>query len=322
MSLLYNQISNKELRMQMLAENHPRTTVSFYRYFNLSNPKKFRDILYQKFISLNIFGRVYIAHEGINAQISVPKHYFNNMCKTVYEAHPDLDKIRMNVALDDNGKSFWVLRMKVRSRIVADGINNFTFNPKKVGVYLDAEEVNTMSDDPNTLFVDIRNHYEYEVGHFFQAIEIPSDTFRQQLPTAVQMLRNHKDKKIVIYCTGGIRCEKASSWMLYNGFKYIYQIDGGIINYIHSIRKKKLPTKFIGKIFVFDERLGERITSDVIAHCYQCNTPYDSHTNCRNQFCNRLFIQCLSCLKEYLGCCSINCQKKFTLSEKSRHVSK
>ncbi|MGL9723604.1 oxygen-dependent tRNA uridine(34) hydroxylase TrhO [Sodalis sp. (in: enterobacteria)] len=313
MPVLHNRVSNQELRARMLAESEPRTTVSFYRYFTLSDPQGFRDDLYRALTALQVFGRVYIAAEGINAQISVPQSRFNALRAVLSAAHPQLDGLRLNVALDDDGKSFWVLRMKVRPRIVADGIEDPAFNPANVGRYLQAEEVNALADDPDALFVDMRNHYEYEVGHFDNAIEIPSDTFREQLPMAVDMLRHDKDKKIVMYCTGGIRCEKASAWMLHNGFKKVYHVEGGIIEYARRAREKGLPLKFTGKNFVFDERLGERITPDIIAHCHQCGAPCDSHTNCRNQGCHLLFIQCPACAENYDGCCSVTCQEELSL---------
>ncbi|WMQ73693.1 MAG: hypothetical protein GPOALKHO_000711 [Sodalis sp.] len=313
MPVLHNRVSNQELRARMLTESEPRTTVSFYRYFTLSDPQGFRDDLYRAFAALQIFGRVYIAAEGINAQISVPQSRFNALRRVLSAAHPQLDGLRLNIALDDDGKSFWVLRMKVRSRIVADGIEDPSFNPANVGRYLQAEDVNAMADDPDVLFVDMRNHYEYEVGHFDNAIEIPSDTFREQLPMAVNMLRHDKDKKIIMYCTGGIRCEKASAWMLYNGFKNVYCVEGGIIEYARRAREKGLPLKFTGKNFVFDERLGERITSDIIAYCHQCGTPCDSHTNCRNHCCHLLFIQCPACAENYYGCCSVTCKEERSL---------
>ncbi|MGL9769839.1 MAG: rhodanese-related sulfurtransferase [Sodalis sp. (in: enterobacteria)] len=313
MPVLHNQVSNQELQRRMLVESELRTTVSFYRYFSLSDPHGFRDDLYRTFSALQVFGRVYIATEGINAQISIPKSRFNAMRTALYAAHPQLNGLRMNVALDDNSKSFWVLRMKIRSRIVADGIEDPTFRPENVGHYLKAEEVNALADDPQVLFVDMRNHYEYEVGHFNHGIEIPSDTFRQQLPMAVKMLQSDKDKKIVMYCTGGIRCEKASAWMRHNGFKSVFQVEGGIIEYVRRAREKGLPLKFIGKIFVFDRRFGERITPDIIAHCHQCRSPCDSHTNCCNKGCHLLFIQCPVCAEYYAGCCSVTCREELLL---------
>ncbi|MBS4431630.1 rhodanese-related sulfurtransferase [Pectobacterium punjabense] len=313
MPVLHNRVSNEELKARMLAETEPRTTVSFYKYFTIDDPKAFRDRLYIQLEQHKVFGRIYIATEGINAQISVPNSQFDVFKATLFSAHPALDQIRLNIALEDDGKSFWVLRMKVRERIVADGIDDPTFNPANVGQYLKADQVNAMADDPNTVFVDMRNHYEYEVGHFENALEVPSDTFREQLPMAVDMLDDARDKNIVMYCTGGIRCEKASAYMLHHGFKNVYHVEGGIIEYARQAKAKGLPLKFIGKNFVFDERMGERISDDVIAHCHQCGASCDSHTNCRNEGCHLLFIQCPSCAAKYDGCCSTPCQDEMKL---------
>lgn len=231
MPVLHNRISNDELKAKMLAESEPRTTISFYKYFTIASPQQTRDALYQVFTALDVFGRVYLAHEGINAQISVPQSKVETFRQQLYTFDPALDGLRLNIALEDDGKSFWVLRMKVRDRIVADGIDDPSFDASNVGDYLKAADVNVMLDDPDAVFIDMRNHYEYEVGHFENALEIPADTFREQLPKAVEMLREHADKKIVMYCTGGIRCEKASAWMKHNGFNKVWHIEGGIIEY-------------------------------------------------------------------------------------------
>lgn len=256
MPVLHNRISNDALKAKMLAESEPRTTISFYKYFHIADPKVTRDALYQLFTALNVFGRVYLAHEGINAQISVPASNVETFRAQLYAFDPALEGLRLNIALDDDGKSFWVLRMKVRDRIVADGIDDPHFDASNVGEYLQAAEVNAMLDDPDALFIDMRNHYEYEVGHFENALEIPADTFREQLPKAVEMMQAHKDKKIVMYCTGGIRCEKASAWMKHNGFNKVWHIEGGIIEYARKARDQGLPVRFIGKNFVFDERMA------------------------------------------------------------------
>ncbi|WP_410738839.1 tRNA uridine(34) hydroxylase [Citrobacter sedlakii] len=292
MPVLHNRISNDVLRARMLAETEPRTTISFYKYFTIENPQATRDALYQTLTSLNVFGRVYLAHEGINAQISVPQSQVERFRQQLYAFDPALEGLRLNIALDDDGKSFWVLRMKVRDRIVADGI-----------------------EDPDAVFIDMRNHYEYEVGHFENALEIPADTFREQLPKAVEMMQGHKDKKIVMYCTGGIRCEKASAWMKHNGFNKVWHIEGGIIEYARKAREQGLPVRFIGKNFVFDERMGERISDEVIAHCHQCGAPCDSHTNCKNDGCHLLFIQCPDCAEKFKGCCSELCCEESALPE-------
>lgn len=273
MPVLHNRISNETLKAQMLAETEPRTTISFYKYFTIIDPKATRDALWIALTKLNVFGRIYLAHEGINAQISVPQSRVDALREFLYAFDPALNGLRLNIALDDDGKSFWVLRLKVRDRIVADGIDDPTFDASDVGDYLKAAEVNAMLDDPDAVFIDMRNHYEYEVGHFENALEIPADTFRDQLPKAVEMMQEHKDKNIVMYCTGGIRCEKASAWMKHNGFTKVSHIEGGIIEYARRAREQGLPVRFIGKNFVFDERMGERISDDVIAHCHQCGAP-------------------------------------------------
>ncbi|EFV0436476.1 rhodanese-related sulfurtransferase [Salmonella enterica] len=315
MPVLHNRISNDELKARMLAESEPRTTISFYKYFTIVSPQQTRDALYQMFTALGIFGRVYLAHEGINAQISVPQSKVETFRQQLYAFDPALDGLRLNIALEDDGKSFWVLRMKVRDRIVADGIDDPIFDASNVGAYLKAAEVNAMLDDPDVIFIDMRNHYEYEVGHFENALEIPADTFREQLPKAVEMLREHADKKIVMYCTGGIRCEKASAWMKHNGFNKVWHIEGGIIEYARRAREQGLPVRFIGKNFVFDERMGERISNEVIAHCHQCGALCDSHTNCKNAGCHLLFIQCPLCASKFNGCCSEQCCEELALPE-------
>lgn len=321
MPVLHNRVSNEELKQRMLAETEPRVTVSFYKYFTIPEPQQFRDSLWLAFEPLKVFGRIYIAGEGINGQVSVPQSNYEAFRSALYAAAPELNGIRMNIAVDDDGKSFWVLRLKVRKKVVADGIDDPTFNPANTGVYLKAKQYNELSQQPGTIIVDMRNHYEYEVGHFKNAIEIPSDTFREQLPMAVDMLQEHRDKNIIMYCTGGIRCEKASAYMLHNGFKNVFHVEGGIIEYTRRAREQGLPVEFIGKNFVFDERLGERISDDVIASCHVCGKPCDTHTNCKNDGCHLLFIQCDACAEKLEGCCSEACkdEKNLPVDEQRGH---
>ena len=307
MAVLHNRISNEVLKQQMLQETEKRITISFYNYFFIEDPKIFRDHLYKNLQALKVFGRIYVAHEGINAQISVPASNFDALKNFLYSIEP-LNGLRLNIAVDDDGKSFWVLRIKVRDKIVADGIKDASFDMRNKGKYVNAAQMNKLLSDPNTIVVDMRNHYEYEVGHFVKALEVPSDTFRDQLPMAVNMLKGNEDKNIIMYCTGGIRCEKASAFMLHKGFKNVFHLEGGIINYAKQIKEEGLESKFIGKNFVFDERLGEKITDDVIAHCHQCGKPCDEHTNCKNDGCHLLFIQCEECAAKYNGCCSTECK--------------
>jgi UPF0176 protein len=306
MSVLHNRISNKELKDKLYQENFPRTTISFYRYFNIQDPTLFRDDLYKGFNELQVFGRIYVATEGINAQISVPTHLFENYKAYLYSI-PGLDGVRLNIAVNDNGKSFWVLRIKTRNKIVADGIEDASFSMENKGKYVNAVQMNALLSSPETIVIDMRNHYEYEVGHFTNAIEIPSDTFREQLPMAADIMKEQKDKNIIMYCTGGIRCEKASAYMLHHGFKNVFHLEGGIINYANQIKEAALESQFKGKNFVFDDRLGEKITEDIISKCHQCGSPCDTHTNCKNDGCHLLFIQCPSCAETYAGCCTQAC---------------
>lgn len=318
MANLHNRVSQKELKQRLLEETIPRRTVSFYRYFPIADPQVFRDELWIRLSALEVFGRIYLAYEGINAQISVPVSLFSNF-EACLENIVGLQGLRLNTAFTD-GQSFWVLKIKVRDKIVADGIRDPDFSMEKKGQYLDAETFNRLTADPDTLVVDMRNHYEYEVGHFERAIEIPSDTFRDQLPHALDILKEQKDKTVIMYCTGGIRCEKASAYLLHRGFKKVFHLEGGIIHYANTVKEKGLENKFHGKNFVFDERLGESISGEIIASCHQCGKPADMHTNCKNNSCHLLFIQCTECAEKYDGCCSTTCQEVFNLPEEEQKL--
>jgi UPF0176 protein len=319
MAVLHNRVSQKELKEALFSETTPRTTLSFYQYFPITDPQIFRDTMYQALDELKVFGRIYVAHEGINAQISVPSDHFEAFKTYLYNI-PELNGIRLNIAVDDDGKSFWVLKIKVREKIVADGISDPEFSMVRKGAYVNAEDFNRLTDDPSTLVIDMRNHYEYEVGHFENATEVPSDTFREQLPMAVDMLSGQKDKNIIMYCTGGIRCEKASAYLLHHGFKNVHHLEGGIIEYANVVKAKNLTNKFIGRNFVFDERLGEKISEQTISNCHQCAKPADTHTNCRNSACHLLFIQCAECATRFDGCCSQACYDVVQLPEEEQKL--
>ena len=322
MPVLHNRISGEELKRRLFEEMERRITISFYRYFPVQNPREFRDHLYRCLHNLKVFGRIYVAKEGINAQLSVPAPNFDAFKEFLFSIE-QLKNVRLNIAVDDDGKSFWVLSVKVRDKIVADGITDPSFSMEKKGRYVNADSMNKLLQEKETIVIDMRNHYEYEVGHFENAIEIPSDTFREQLPMAVDMMQGNEERNIIMYCTGGIRCEKASAYMLHNGFKNVFHLEGGIINYAREVKEQDLETKFIGKNFVFDNRLGERITDDVISKCHQCGKPCDTHVNCANNGCHLLFIQCEECKKKYDGCCSIECKETIHLPlERQREIRK
>lgn len=316
---LHNRVSRQELKDRIINDPTPRTTISFYQYFFIEEPVVFRNEMYRAFNDLGVMGRIYVAHEGINAQISVPTANLEAFKNYLY-GFPALNGLRLNIAVNDDGKSFYVLDIKVREKIVADGINDPAFDMANKGRYVNAEQFNQLTNDPDTIVIDMRNHYEFEVGHFEKAIEIPSDTFREQLPMAADMMQEHKEKNIIMYCTGGIRCEKASAYMLHKGFKNVFHLEGGIINYTNKVKEQGLDNKFHGKNFVFDQRLGERITDEIIANCHQCGKPADTHTNCINDACHLLFIQCEACKEKFENCCSQECQDFIHLPEEEQKI--
>lgn len=310
---LYNTLSAEE-RAQLIDEaGKDRLTLSFYAYAKIEDPKKFRDDLFIAWNALDALGRIYVAHEGINAQMSVPADNFEAFRETL-EAYDFLRGIRLNVAVEQDNHSFLKLTIKVRNKIVADGLNDETFDVTNKGVHLKAKEFNELLSDPNTIVVDFRNHYESEVGHFEGAITPDVENFRESLPIINEQLQDFKeDKNLLMYCTGGIRCEKASAYFKHQGFKNVFQLEGGIIEYTRQIKEEGIQSKFIGKNFVFDHRLGERITDDIISQCHQCGKPCDNHTNCANDACHLLFIQCDECKAAMENCCSTDCRETIHL---------
>ena len=312
---LYNTLSAQERAALIDEAGEERLTLSFYAYAHISNPEEFRDHLFVSWNALDILGRIYVAHEGVNAQLSVPAPKFDT-----FKAHLDsrafLKDVRLNIAVEQDNKSFLKLKIKVRNKIVADGLNDDTFDVTNKGVHLSAAEFNALTSQDDTIVVDMRNHYESEIGHFEGAITPDVDTFRDSLPIIEEDLCEHKeDKNLVMYCTGGIRCEKASAYFKHKGFKNVYQLEGGIIEYARQVKNQGLNNKFVGKNFVFDERRSEAISEDVIARCHQCGSPCDTHVNCANEACHLLFIQCPSCAEKLDSCCSDTCAEIIALPE-------
>ncbi|MDG1395218.1 MAG: rhodanese-related sulfurtransferase [Flavobacteriales bacterium] len=311
---LYNKLSAKERAVLIDDAGKKRLTISFYQYANIKDPQVFRDLLYVKWDSLEVLGRIYIAPEGINAQLSLPADQFSNF-RDHLETISFLKDIRLNIAREQDNKSFLKLKIKVKSKIVADGLNDDSFDVTDIGTHLNAKDFNDILDNPQTVLVDMRNHYESEIGHFKNAITPDVDTFRESLPIIEEDIKAHKeDKNIVMYCTGGIRCEKASAYFKHKGFKNVFQLEGGIIEYARQIEAEGLDNKFMGKNFVFDQRRGERISDDVISSCHQCGNACDVHTNCLNVACNLLFLQCDECKSKNDNCCSSACKEVTSLS--------
>jgi len=304
--MLENRINKEILKEKLRNEPFSRKTLSFYRYVEISDPAAFRDKLYREWSELECFGRIYVAREGINAQMSVPHHHLPGFLQQL-NSITGLKEVPIKYALVDNGKSFYKLTIKVRPKIVADGLDHGTYDLSKVGTHLSALEFHKIVGKAGTLVIDMRNHYESEIGRFEDALCPDADTFKDAIQMVVNDFKDQKDKQILLYCTGGIRCEKASSFLLHNGFTDVSQLHGGIIEYAQQIKYLGLTSKFKGKNFVFDERLGETVDGQIISHCHQCGKPADTHTNCANNDCHLLFIQCGECKAKYEGCCSEEC---------------
>ena len=305
---LYNTLSAKERAELIDKAGKDRLTLSFYAYAKIENPKVFRDHLFLTWNKLDVLGRIYVAKEGINAQLSLPADRFQEF-KNHIDSISFLENVRLNIAVEQDNKSFLKLKVKVRHKIVADGLNDDTFDVTNKGIHVGAEQFNQLIEDENTVLVDMRNHYESEIGHFKNAVTPDVDTFRDSLDIIEEDLKDSKeDKKLVMYCTGGIRCEKASAYFKHKGFKNVYQLEGGIIEYTRQVNDQDLENKFLGKNFVFDHRRGERISEDIIANCHQCGEPCDTHVNCDNEACHLLFIQCESCKEQMEACCSNECK--------------
>lgn len=315
---LYNKKCKEELERDLETESFSRITLSFYKYVNIDNINGLRDELYLKLSELKVLGRIYIANEGINVQISIPKKNKSKFVNFISSIQL-LSNIHIKEAVED-GISFYKLKIKIKNEIVAYDINKNDYDMDHVGRHLSPDEFNNAIENSECTVVDIRNYYESEVGHFKGAILPNVQRSQDLLPKVAKLLENKKNKKILLYCTGGIRCEKASSYLIKKNFTDVNQLDGGIINYANQIKRKKIKSKFIGKNFVFDNRLGERITNDVISNCHQCENKNDIHKNCKNDLCHILFIQCEKCNKKFDGCCSKECQKfnQLTYSDKKK----
>lgn len=322
---LINKVSSTLLRAEMAQREEERTTLSFYRYVKIQDPHSLRNALYSEWSDLGVCGRIYLAEEGVNAQLSLPTANLEAFRKNL-DARAEFKDMPFKIAVEQ-GLSFYKLTIKVKQLIVADGLPAGSYDTSNVGNHLTPEEFNAALSKEDVVVVDVRNHYESRIGRFEGALAPDADTFREELPMIKEMLKGKENKKVLLYCTGGIRCEKASSYLKHEGFKDVNQLYGGIINYAHEVKEKGLESKFKGRNFVFDDRLAERITSDVLTECDQCSVLADTYTNCLSELCNLLFIQCESCREKFKGCCSEKCMQERALPleqkrEKARELKK
>lgn len=311
--------SREQKRTDALADKRRRTTLSFYRYVRISEPELFKNRLVSKFSELGCMGRIYVASEGINAQMNVLTQNFEAFDKWVQQ-QPELQGIPYKIAVEEKDiPSFFKLMIKVKDKIVADGLDDDSFDVTNTGEYLTAAEMNEYVTDPEAVVVDMRNAYESEVGHFENAITPNVETFRDELKKTPELLRIHKNKKIALYCTGGIRCEKASAWLKHNGYENVKHLKGGIIDYAHQVQEQGLENKFKGKNFVFDERLGEKVGDEIISTCHLCRkAKSDTHYHCKNQICHTLFLGCDDCIEKKKGYCGKKCEMIDSLPDSTK----
>ena len=314
--LRHNKLNKEQAAKKIAEEDFDRTVLSFYKYVRIKNPKRLRNLVFEEWETLGVLGRVYVAEEGINAQVSVPD--FNlEAFKAQIKGVSHFKGLDFKEAIEKNNYSFFKLTIKVKDQIVADGLKPSDYDVTNPGKHVNAKEWNELIEK-GAIVVDMRNHYESEVGHFNGALLPESVTFKEELPLVKNLLSGKENEKVLLYCTGGIRCEKASAYLKNEGFKKVHQLSGGIVRYAQQVKEHGLENKFKGKNFVFDNRLGERVSEDIISNCHQCGQKSDSHTNCANLNCNLLFIQCDDCNKKNKNCCSPACVETTLLSEEKQ----
>lgn len=291
--------------------DHNFQILLFYIYTEIKSPKKFLESHRKLCQSLNLKGRIIVASEGINGTIEgtikATESYVGFMNKDLRFKNTHFKKSI------SNGKAFPKLSIKLRDDIVSSSIKDLNLDPNKAaGKYITPEELHDWIHSNKKFFiVDMRNDYEQAVGYFENSLLAPFKNFRD-LPKILPILEDLKDETIVAVCTGGVRCEKASGFLIRNGFKNVYQLHGGIVSYMEEYPNED----FLGKLYVFDGRVTMGFNLDdpkhkVIGVCKFCKGPAEDYYDCKNIPCKRKrhFISCQSCIKEYKGYCSIDCQR-------------
>lgn len=274
--------------------------ISFYNYTEIENPENLRHTLRSRCKQLNLLGRILIAKEGINGAVSGRIGRIEEFKLGLQEIFSGLEFREQNF----NVKTYHKLVVRVRKEICAFGVK---VDVKNKGAHLSPQELKEMYDQQESFFIiDARNDYEYEVGRFKGAIKLPIRNFRE-FAKGAEILEPLKEKKVVLYCTGGVRCEKASAYLTENGFKDVNQLYGGIINYVNHFPDTN-NNYWDGGLFVFDDRLVSDV-GEAITKCNFCNQESKQYTNCHNIDCDKLFIACSDCLIKTNYSCSEKCQK-------------
>ncbi len=289
------------------------TTISFYRYFTVEDPLQLKNKMQELCHSYNLKGRILVAKEGINAAVSGRKEDINSFKMILRRDFlPGLTFREQEVSSLAHNK----LVIRVRKEIVHFGreVNlknrGETIKPELLQQWFkegqSPTEASSSREQEDFLMVDARNTYESAIGKFKNSLTLPLQNFREFAEKA-EDLKKYKDRKIVLYCTGGIRCEKASSYLKENGFSKVYHLEGGIINYLNYVSEKDLLNYWQGGLFVFDNRLVSE-TGNSISHCGHCGNDCERCYNCFNLDCDRLFLSCSECLEKMHNTCSEKCK--------------
>ncbi|MBX9852339.1 MAG: rhodanese-related sulfurtransferase [Cytophagaceae bacterium] len=278
--------------------------VLYYCYTPIEDPEAFREQHHYFCHSLNLLGRIIVAKEGLNGTLSGLKEDCQKYMDTL-KADPRFASIDFKVE-ESAVHGFQKLHIRVKPEIVHSSLHHID-PTQQTGIHLEPKEFKEMKDQEDVVILDVRSNYEHKVGKFKNAITLDIENFRD-FPDKIKELEKYKDKKVITYCTGGIKCEKASAYLLEQGFKDVYQLHGGIIKY--GIEEQ--GEDFEGKCYVFDNRIIadiNKVNPTVIATCYVCGVVNDRMINCANPVCNLHVPICENCGWEKEGACSDECRR-------------
>ncbi len=286
-------------------DNFSYSILAYYLFTPVANPQAEVAAHHAFFTSRDVTSRIYISEQGINGQMSASLADGEAYMEWL-KAKPEFAAIQFKIQ-PHHEHVFPRTTVKYRQQLVA---LDQEVNLQQRGDYLSPAEWKAMLEaDEAPLLLDVRNDYEWKLGHFEGAVSPPCTTFRDFLNFAEQ-LKSRTDPQntpVMMYCTGGIRCELFSSVLKEKGFQKVYQLEGGVINY----GKKQGDAHWLGKLFVFDDRLAvpleEHSTAPVIGKCHHCDAPNETYHNCANMDCNELFLCCSNCVREWKGCCQEAC---------------
>ncbi len=289
----------------MATKELPYEVFSFYKFAPLADPEGFKDRHYQFCREIGVKTRIIIASEGINGIVSGPKEACRQYREHLHQ-YPEFADIHFKI---DETEQPYLRKVQVRHKaeIINSGIKKTEeISPlKDTGEHLDPHTFKALKDRDDVVILDVRSKYETEVGRFKNALTLDIDNFRE-FPEKLRELAEYKDKKIITYCTGGIKCEKATALLKANGFEAPKQLEGGILNYA----KKENGEDFEGKCYVFDERVVidvNHVNPTTISRCIHCEKRSARVINCANPDCNDQVIVCESCGWDWQGACSETC---------------